>query len=145
MLFLFWTPWGKSDKPICGSIASLHLINDNTRIPLISVGGKLFASSLTLWLPHPSSVWLWVMKMFRCAYYSTLGPSLAAGCCGLTRNVSGAVVLKPFLPDTVLKNVNKVEQTRLEWTVGLLRVSFWRFTFVLYLYLVHSYYVSLYF
>lgn len=68
MLFLFWTPWGKSDKPICGSIASLHLIKDNTRIPLISVSGKLFTTSLTLW-PHPCSVWLWVMKVFRCAYY----------------------------------------------------------------------------
>lgn len=22
-----------------------------------------------MWLPHPSSVWLWVMKVFRCAYY----------------------------------------------------------------------------
>lgn len=37
-----------------------------------------------------------------------LGPTLAAGCCGLTRKVSRAVMLKPFLFDTFLKNVNKV-------------------------------------
>lgn len=67
--FCFEPPWGKSDKPICGSTASSHLIKDNTWIPLISVSGKLFTTSLTLWLLHPSGVWLWVMKVFRCAYY----------------------------------------------------------------------------
>lgn len=33
--------------------------------------GKLFffTTSLTVRLPHPSGAWLWVIKVFRCAYY----------------------------------------------------------------------------
>lgn len=53
-----------------------------------------------------------------------LCPSLAAGCCGLTRQVNRADMLQPLLPDTLLKNVNEVGQTRLEWTPGSLNVAF---------------------
>lgn len=64
-------------------------------------------------------------ELWRCLdVHIMLCPTLAAGCCGLTRQVNRADMLQPLLPDTLLKNVNEVEQTRLEWTLGSLKVPF---------------------
>lgn len=108
-------------------VSRLHISSKtlNTRIPLISISGKLFITSLTMWLPQPL---VCGSELRRCLdVHIMLCPSLAAGCCGLTRQVNRADMLQP---DTLLKNVNKVGQTRLEWTLGSLKVPSWSFTFV---------------
>ncbi len=64
-------------------------------------------------------------ELWRCLdVHIMLCPSLAAGCCGLTRQVNRADVLQPLLPDTLQKNVNEMGQTRLEWTLGSLDIPF---------------------
>lgn len=111
-------------------VSRLHISSKtfNTRIPLISISRKLFTTSLTVWLPHPL---VCGCELRRCLdVHIMLCPSLAAGCCGQTRQVNRADMSQLLLPDTLLKNVNKVGQTRLEWTRGSLKVPSWSFTFV---------------
>lgn len=127
--FYFEPPEGNPTSQFV-EVSRLHISSKtfNTRIPLISISGKLLTTSLTMWLPHPL---VCGCELRRCLdVHIMLCPSLAAGCCGLTRQVNRADMLQLLLPDTLLKNVNKVGQTRLEWTLGSLKVPSWSFTFV---------------
>lgn len=86
-------------------------------------------------LPHPSHCGFLTPPGCGCELWWCLDvhimlcPSLAAGCCGLTSKVSRAVMLKPFLPDTLLKNVNELGQTRLQRTHSLTQSRFLKIYF----------------
>lgn len=99
----------------------MNLIKD-TKFTLISISGKVFTTSLTLWLSHPCHVWLEVTKVLDVHIVSQF-------CCRLHVLPSEVrtVKLKQFLPDTLMGTV-KVGQIWMEWTIGLL--FFWQCTSV---------------
>ena len=128
--FLFWIPWGKAKKTICGSYTSVNLIKVKTR----------FLLTVATCSPHNLHCGI-TCKTFHCGFLTYLVcdcnrhgcldvHNVSQFCCRLRRiprEVRRTVKLKQFLPDTLIKTV-KVGQIRMELTIGV--VLFWLCTYV---------------